>query len=79
MIRSELLRPDPERPDPEALRLLEPCRAAWRKDFFRPFVRLKEPLRRPKAREYNAVLGRIGGRPAAVDAGDQQKRGGKGI
>lgn len=60
-IRSELLRPDPERPDPEALRLLEPCRAAWRKDFFRPFVRLKEPLRRPKAREYNAVLGRIGG------------------
>lgn len=60
-IRSELLRPDPERPDPEALRLLEPCRAAWRKDFFRPFVRLKEPLRRPKAREYGSAFGRIGG------------------
>lgn len=60
-IRSELLRPDPERPDPEALRLLEPCRAAWRKDFFRPFVRLKEPLRRPREREYGSAFGRIGG------------------
>lgn len=60
-IRSELLRPDPERPDPEALRLLEPYRAAWRQELFRPFVRLKEPLCQPREREYGSAFGRIGG------------------
>lgn len=60
-IRSELLRPDPERPDPEALRLLEPYRADWRQESFRPFVRLKEPLRQPREREYGSAFGRIGG------------------
>ena len=60
-IRSELLRPDRKEPDAGALRLLEPYRTAWRRESFRPFVRLKEPLRQPQEREYRSALGRVGG------------------
>ena len=60
-IRSELLRPDRKNSDPAALRLLEPYRSAWRGESCRPFVRLKEPLRQPREREYQFAFGRIGG------------------
>lgn len=59
-IRSELLRPVPEKVDSEAVRLLEPYRAAWRAEALRPFVRLSRPLRQPKEREYDFAFGKTG-------------------